>query len=72
MKRKLQLHRETLRNLAGAELSGAQGAAGGIVTGNPQSCIYVCQIPTETIPCTQTILITKCIRCPVAGTNPCL
>lgn len=72
MKRKLHLHRETLRNLAGNDLNAAQGGVGGIVTGNPQSCIYVCQVPTVGIPCTETILISKCIRCPVAGTSPCL
>jgi len=72
MKRKLKLHRETVRNLASPDLSGVQGAAGGLNSGNPQSCVYVCPIQTQTLPCTETILISKCIRCPVAGTSPCL
>jgi len=72
MKRKLQLNRETLRNLAGTDLSGAQGQVGGLVSGNPQSCVYVCQIPTIVVSCNGTCLITRCIdHCEPAGTITC-
>jgi hypothetical protein len=73
MKRKLQLHRETLRNLAASDLGGAQGAAGGgLQTATPQSCVYVCPVVTANFSCGGTCQITRCVHeCPIAGTNPC-
>jgi len=73
MKRKLQLHRETLRNLAGQDLSGAQGAAagGGITAYN--SCVVRCPVATANVSCGGTCQYTQCPQiCIVAGTNPCI
>jgi hypothetical protein len=48
MKRKLRLHRDTLRNLQLGEVTGGQLIG---PTLNPQSCVYVCVIPTRVVSC---------------------
>jgi len=73
MKRKLQLHRETLRNLAASDLGGAQGGALGRPTITPQSCVYVCPVPTNNVSCGGTCQVSQCPNlCWVDGTNPCV
>jgi hypothetical protein len=71
MKRKLHLHRETVRNLAASDLSGAQGGAAGRPTANYQSCVLVCA--TAAVSCGGTCQYTQCPNlCQVAGTSPCI
>lgn len=73
MKRKLHLHRETVRNLAASDLSGAQGGAAGRPTANAQSCVIICPVPTANVSCGGTCQYTQCPNiCQVAGTNPCI
>lgn len=72
MKRKLQLHRETLRHLAGHDLTGAQGAAAGQPT-LYNSCVVRCPIPTANVSCGGTCQVTQCPQlCWVDGTSPCI
>ena len=73
MKRKLQLNRETLRNLASADVNGVQGgAAGGGIT-DYNSCVVRCPVATQNVSCGGTCHYTQCPQiCIVAGTNPCI
>ncbi len=73
MKRKLQLNRETLRNLAKADLGAAQGAAAGGGITAYQSCVVRCPVPTAAVSCGGTCEVSQCPNlCWQAGTNPCI
>lgn len=51
MKRKLHLHRDTVRNLESGDLAALRGGALLPPTVNPYSCVYICPVPTVKLSC---------------------